>query len=128
MHDTSIFFARALGIVFLVGGLEALFNRKAMSRAIDGAMDQPVAFWIVGLINLLLGAFMVAVQEVWSADWRVVVTIIGWSALFKGAILWLFPDFSRSVYRACNRVGVLAFGGVVAILLGLFLCYAGFRL
>jgi len=128
MVDTSIVLARALGIVFLVGGLEALFNRKAMSRAIDGAIEHPVAFWVVGLINLLLGSFMVAVQEVWSADWRVVVTIIGWSALLKGAILWLFPDFSRTVYRTCNRVGVLAFGGVVAILLGLFLCYAGFRL
>jgi len=99
-----------------------------MSRAIDGAVEHPVAFWIVGLINLLLGSFMVAVQEVWSADWRVVVTIIGWSALLKGAILWLFPDFSRTVYRTCNRVGVLTIGGVVAILLGLFLCHAGFRL
>jgi len=39
-----------------------------MSRAIDGAIEHPVAFWIVGLINLLLGSFMVAVQEVWSAD------------------------------------------------------------
>ena len=127
MLDASTVFARALGIVFLTGGLEALFSRKAISRAIDGAIEHPVALWFVGLINLLLGSFMVAVQEVWSADWQVVVTIIGWSALLKGAILWLFPNFSRAVYRTCNRVGVLAFGGVVAILLGLFLCYAGFR-
>jgi len=68
MLDASTVFARALGIVFLTGGLQPLFNRKAMSRAIDGAIEHPVAFWIVGLINLLLGSFMVAVQEVWSAD------------------------------------------------------------
>ena len=127
MVDTSIVFARALGIVCLVGGLEALFHREAMSHAINGAIEHPVALWIVGLINLLIGSFMVAVHEVWSADWRGAVTIIGWSALLKGAILWLFPNFSRTVYRTCNRVGVLAFGGVVAVLLGLFLCYAGFR-
>lgn len=121
--DNSIVLARIFGVVFLVCGLEAVFNRKFMSAALGGVADSPISLWIAGLIFLLMGGTVVALQNVWSPDWRVIITIIGWGSVLKGACIMLFSDFMRTVYRKSNVSSILTFGGIVAVLLGLFLLY-----
>ena len=39
-----------------------------------------------------MGTVMLALYNTWSKSWRVLVTIIGWLALIKGAVLMLFPQ------------------------------------
>lgn len=99
-----------------------------MSAAIDEVtegQERQALSWIWGFINLLLGATIVAFHRAWSSDWRVIITVLGWSAILKGVLFMLFPDSAKALYRRCNKLGVLATGGVVAILLGLFLLYKG---
>jgi hypothetical protein len=128
LTDSSTALAQILGIIFLVGGLAALFSRKSMSAAIDGVIESHALSWIWGFINLLLGATIVAFHSAWSSDWRIVVTVAGWGGILKGALFMLFPNSARALYRKCNRPGILMTGGIVAILLGLFLLYAGRRI
>jgi hypothetical protein len=39
---------------------------------------------------------MVAIQGVWTADWRIIVTIAGWAALLKGIFILFFPHKTLS--------------------------------
>jgi hypothetical protein len=125
---SSTALAQILGIIFLVGGLAALFSRKSMSAAIDGVIESHAILWIWGFINLLFGATIVAFHGAWSSDWRIIITIAGWGGILKGALLMLFPNSARALYRKCNTPSVLMTGGIVAILLGLFFLYAGLRM
>ena len=126
LTDNSIAFAKILGIIFLAGGLNALFSRRAMSAAIGGVTQNLALFWVWGFINLFFGATVVALHSVWTSDWRIIVTALGWAGVLKGAFLMLFPNSAGALYRASNTPGVLMAGGIVAILLGLFLLYVGF--
>jgi len=115
--------AQVLGILFLVGGLNAVFNRKAMAAALQDIDRSPALLWVWGFFNLLFGAAVIALHNVWTRDWRVLVTILGWASLVKGIWLILLPDSARSAYRASNQPRILASGGVVAIALGVFLLW-----
>jgi hypothetical protein len=124
---TSLVFARIIGTITLVGSLEAIFNRKSMSNAISAAVENGISLWIVGLITLILGATIVAIHNVWVYDWRLIITIIGWSSILKGAVIMLLPDFAKTVYRKCNTPGVLVPVGFLVIVLSLILLYFGIR-
>lgn len=128
LTDNSTALAQILGIVFLVGGLAAFFARKSMSAAIDEVIGSHALSWIWGFINLLFGATIVAFHSARSSDWRLIITVVGWTGILKGALFMLLPNSARALYRRCNTPGVLMAGGIVAILLGLFLLYAGRRL
>lgn len=128
LTDSSTALAQALGIIFLVGGLAALFSQKSMSAAIDEVIGSHALSWIWGFINLLFGATIVGLHGAWSSDWRVILTVAGWGGILKGVLFMLFPNSARALYRKCNTPGVLMTSGIVAIALGLFLLYAGRRM
>lgn len=125
--ESTVAFARILGIIFLVAGVQAVFFRKSMSAAIAGVSENPPLFWVWGFINLVLGAAIVAFYNTWSLDWRVIITISGWGGILKGTLLMLFPDSARALYRWANKPVVLTTDGAVACLLGLSLLYIGLR-
>lgn len=121
--DHTVVLAEILGILALVGGLDALFNRKSMAAAIEDVDRSSGFLWTWGFINLLFGAVFIALYNVWTLDWRVLIAIGGWSALVKGAWIILFPDSARAIYRVCNRPGILASGGAIATAVGIILLW-----
>lgn len=125
LTDGSIAFVQIFGIIFLAGGLNALFCRKSMSAALNGVVESPALLWVWGFLNLLFGAIIVTFHSAWSSDWRVIITIVGWAGILKGVLLMFFPDSARTLYRTCNTPSILTTGGIVAVLLGLFLLYVG---
>ncbi|MEI6710821.1 MAG: hypothetical protein WCK88_00710 [bacterium] len=48
---------------------------------------------------IIIGALMIYVHNIWVADWTVLVTIIGWTALIKGIWLTVLPQ-SASKFRS----------------------------
>jgi hypothetical protein len=46
--------------------------------------------WVAGLITFVMGMAIVALCNVWSADRRVLVTLLGWLTVVKGAVTTLF--------------------------------------
>jgi len=89
--DISIFLARFLGSFFLIFGLLFIITRQ-LGRTIE--MTENKAFVIsTGYISLLLGLATVVLHNIWVADWRVVITILGWSTLIKGILKIGFPEF-----------------------------------
>lgn len=117
--------ARFFGIFLLIIGLSTL-NKKSFTSIIDGLMNNKVLFWLTGLLALTIGAAVLALYSGWSADWRVVITVIGWLALIKGSIIMLFPDALATFYKKLRISGIFYVTGTVAILIGAFLLYIGF--
>jgi uncharacterized protein YjeT (DUF2065 family) len=124
MEHTTVL-AEVLGILCVVGGLNALFNRRAMSPALREIAGSPAFLSIWGFINLLIGAAFVALDNVWTRDWRVLIPAFGWSTLIKGAWLVLLPESARAAYHATTKMpGFLVFSGAAAAVAGVFLLWA----
>jgi hypothetical protein len=83
--------------------------------------------YLFGLIDLASGLAIVLTHNVWMANWRVIITLIGWLMLIRGAVRILFAD--RIMPYAKKLLGnkrLLPVSGGIMVLLGLVLCYFGY--
>ncbi len=122
--DVSIILARILGILFLLIGI-SIFNRKTVTALLEEMERQRGFLWLSGLIAAVFGAVIVSLGGFWFSDWRIVISVIGWLSLIKGLCILIFPESAISFYREF-KVKCSVWGGIIAIIIGLFLCYAGF--
>ncbi len=122
--DISLVLARIVGILFLILGI-SLFNRKTVTVLLDEMERQKGFSWLGGFIAAVFGAVIVSLGGFWFSDWRIVISVIGWLSLLKGFFILVFPESTISLYREfkakCSTIG-----GIIMVVIGLFLCYAGF--
>ncbi len=59
----------------------------------------PIVF-LAGLLLLVAGLSIVRAHNVWAADWRILVTLAGWSAVSGGLVRMLIPEHSAAVAAA----------------------------
>lgn len=89
--EFSIFFARLWGSFFVIFGLLFIIT-KQLGKTIEMTDDK--AFVIsTGYITMLMGLVTVILHNVWVLDWRIFITILGWSTLIKGIMKIGFPEF-----------------------------------
>jgi uncharacterized membrane protein len=125
--QTSIFLAKLLGPVLLVAGIAMLVNRKNLDAIVQELFRSPLLLLLLGIIDLAVGLAIVLTHNVWVADWRLIITLLGWFLMVRGAVRMLIPDqakaFGAKVLKDPNVVtGSLA--GTTA--LGLALSYFGY--
>ena len=107
--QTSIFLAQLLGPCFLVVGIGLMLNAdgyRAMAR--EFLKSRPLIY-LAGLLAIAPGLAVVLVHNVWTADWRVIITIFGWLGF------WILD----------SRVGLYV-PSIITLLLGAVLSYYGY--
>ena len=88
--EITIFLARFWGSLFMIlGGLAVGAN--FLGRVIGYTEDRTITI-TTGYITFLLGLATVVAHNVWTLNWRVGVTILGWTTLLKGMEKIAFPD------------------------------------
>ncbi|MFI4889031.1 MAG: hypothetical protein ACHQIL_00715 [Steroidobacterales bacterium] len=90
--------------------------------------DEPLVFFL-GVVTLAAGLAMVLAHNVWSGGaLAVIVTVIGWLTLIKGAMfLILAPEAETAFFL--NRLHYREFFYVyaaIALAFGVYLTYGGF--
>lgn len=91
--EITIFLARFLGGFYVIFGL-LFITAKTLGRVIEMTDDKSFVI-STGYISLLMGLAVVAAHNLWTLDWRVLITILGWSTLIKGILKIGFPEFIR---------------------------------
>ena len=121
--DITIFFARLWGSYFIIFGLLFIITRQ-LGRTIEMTDDK--AFVIsTGYITLIMGLVTVILHNVWVADWRVVITILGWSTVIKGIQKIGFPEHIHKQAQMFKKKQWLS--SVFLILLGTWLMWMSFN-
>jgi len=75
---------------------------------------------------LLIGLVLVLTHNVWVWDWMVIITVLGWAALIKGAVILLLPKSMEYFQGWFKTKTLLMIASLVAIILGVVLGYFGF--
>lgn len=87
--EISIFFARLWGSFFIIFGLLFIITRQ-LGKTIE--MTDNKAFVIsTGYITLLMGLVTVILHNIWVANWKIAITVLGWSTVIKGIMKIGFP-------------------------------------
>jgi len=120
--------ARLVGPLFVAIGLGILINPSFYNGAIIEAVHSPTLVYLSGIASLLAGLAVLNAHRTWTADWRVIVTILGWLFVIGGVIRIVLPGVIENiwltVYSGPNALIVVA---VIVLVVGAFLSFRGYR-
>jgi len=120
--EITIFLARFWGSLFMIlGGLSV--GTKLLGRIIGYTDDKTITI-STGYITFLLGLATVVSHNIWTTDWRVAITILGWITLFKGIEKIGFPDRVNRKAQMFKR-GQMFWGGAI-FLIGVWFFWMSF--
>lgn len=123
-----IFIARLVGPLFVVLGIGVLLNQKLYADMIGQAVLVPVLIYLSGLLALAAGIAMLNAYHAWTADWRVVITILGWVMVIAGIIRIVLPTLTAAMaVTIYSGPSAMAIAGTVVLVLGGFLSFEGYR-
>lgn len=114
--EISIYLARFWGSLFIILGLGSVLV-KFLGRVIKYTEDNTITV-STGYITFLLGLITVTLHNTWVADWRVAITVLGWTTLLKGIEKIAFPDRVNKIAQMFKNKQTL--WGFVIFLIGSF--------
>ncbi|SCW73057.1 hypothetical protein SAMN02927924_02426 [Sphingobium faniae] len=115
--------AEAIGLYLILIGLSGLASPRRWRGAMEDLDRSPGLTLVTGLVAFGLGATIVMVHRVFADPLSIIVTLIGYIALIKGALLIAVPG-------PLLKIGDWSFRftrvwAAFALILGILLFYAG---
>jgi hypothetical protein len=125
--QTSIFIARLIGPVMVTAGLAVLLNRQSFHAMAEEFLASRGLMFLGGLMVMLGGLAIVLTHNVWTSDWRVIVTLFGWLLAIAGTIRIIQPPFLYTGGRAFLRHPTMAtIAGLIWLAIGIVFCLLGY--
>jgi hypothetical protein len=126
--ETSIYLAKLIGPIYLVVAIGLLLNQEHYRSVAKEFAASPALFYLSGIIALIIGGLIVLLHNVWSG-WPIVVTLLGWAAIAKGAVRTLVPTWATGVVgKMTANANALTATGLAALALGAYLTAMGYWL
>jgi len=124
----ATFIARLVGPLFAALGLGLLLNATFYAAAVGQGAHSPVLIAIAGMATLVAGPAILNAYRAWTADWRVLVTVIGWIFIIAGLIRLILPTLAETLAPAVySGPAALMVAGVVVLIVGGILSFEGYR-
>ena len=125
--QASIFLAKLLGPVLLIAGVAMLVNRKQLDAIVQELFRNPLLLLLLGIIDFAIGLAIVLTHNVWIADWRLIITLLGWALMARGAVRMLIPNRIKAFGAKVLKDDNVVTGSLAATAgLGLVLTYFGY--
>lgn len=124
--DTSIFLAQVLGLFGALSTCAIIVRYDTYLKMEEQAAQNPAITYLSGFFILLVGILVTVSHQVWTPDWRVIITIIGWLILIKGLLRLLFLDKVEKLIEKKQTDPRFLLSEIVTFLISLYLMYQGF--
>lgn len=117
--DNSFFLAKFWGWYLIIFFCILSFNPKRIKQIFNDLNDEKFLIMssfmaiIVGLLNILF-------HNIWEANWKFIITLIGWISLFIGLSLFIFPKRMVAFLQLVN-IKLVQIIYTLLLLMGLFL-------
>ncbi len=123
---TTRFCARVIGPLMLIMGAVVIARFDDIALVLPAFFhDAPLVF-VVGAVTLIAGLVLLAAHHHWSNATAVLITFFGVLTTLRGIVLLVAPGFIAAFAANAMRATPVAFiAGAIALLLGLWLTYAG---
>ena len=124
--ETSIFLAKVIGLFGAISTLAIIFCYKIHLEMEGNAAKSPSMIYLSGYLFLILGILITVSHQVWTPDWRIIITILGWLILLKGVMRILFPDTIKNLIEKKKSDKRFLLAEIVTFIISIYLIYQGF--
>lgn len=123
--ELTILLSKVFGLYCIIMGLALVFKNTYFNTVINSFIENRSVRLVTSSIFTLIGLFLVNVHNEWSTTNTFLVSLIGWFILIKGvAHLFISQQMMQRIVKG-SRAYTRA-GGIVALILGIYLANAGF--
>ncbi len=124
--ELSLLLAKSIGLILMLVAAALLFNKKNIAFLFK-LYRHPEAVLFTGMLETILGVLFVLNHNIWTLDYRGVITFIGWILLLRGLGRLLFPQRVTKMLTKYQKMQSLFAPLLVFIfLVGAYLTYVGF--
>jgi uncharacterized membrane protein len=124
----AVLIARLIGPLFVAIGVGILLNAPFYVGSVIEAVHSPTLVYMSGVASMLAGLAMLNAYRAWTADWRVMITILGWLLVIGGIVRIVLPQIVTTVAPALySGPTALMITGAIVLVLGGFLTVKGYR-
>ncbi|WP_298238411.1 hypothetical protein [uncultured Algibacter sp.] len=88
--DNSIFLAKFWGWYLIIFFVILSFNPRRIKQIFNDLNDEKFLI-ISSFIAIIVGLLNILFHNIWEANWKFLITLIGWISLFIGLSLFIFP-------------------------------------
>lgn len=126
MEPTTLL-SQAFGISLIIGGVAIWMRRSYFMPVVGAIIEEKLVRFVVSIIEMIAGIFVVLSHNVWGTPQEIIVSAIGWLLALEGIFYLLMPDRVVSgLIRAVNKPWWYSFGGIITIVIGVYLAGTGF--
>jgi len=126
--DISVFLAKVLGLYLLIMSV-AMFSNMKRFKSIMNEGNNIYFLFVTGAMAIIMGILLVVSHNIWVADYRGLITLIGWLTLIKGTVRLVFPDYALKMIKQCTQSSQAYYiTDLIVFILGVYLTYMGFML
>ncbi|MDE3056292.1 MAG: hypothetical protein KGI80_06380 [Verrucomicrobiota bacterium] len=125
--DLSPFFAKWIGIYFLISALILLLRKQQLARTVKELFASEGLLAISAELSLLLGLLLAIENPVWEWSWKGLITIIGYLLILKGIMRLAFP---RRLQKMASKFMTKWYWPtfIIVLAIGSYLTYCGFAM
>jgi hypothetical protein len=130
MSSRTLFLSRLLGLYCIVRALSMFLRGQLMVDTVASMLGNAPLMLFLGIVVVIAGLAMVLTHNIWSGGTlTVLVTLIGWIALIKGALFLIVPPGSSTALflNGFHYQQLFYVYAAIALIVGLYLTYGGFR-
>ena len=125
--SNSLFLARLIGPVMLVVGLAVFTNPRGFRDMAEEFLAGRALMFLSGLIIMPVGIAIVLTHNIWTADWRVAITVFGWLCAIGGALRLFGPLFVvKAGHTMLRQPYFTPVAAAIWVVLGLLFCFFGY--
>lgn len=129
MAPLTRFLSRLFGLYYILAAISMILHKQAYVETVTNLLRNSPEMFIVAIITVIAGLAMVLAHNVWSGGAvAVIVTLIGWITLIKGAVfLFLPPEAQREFFLTRLHYQELFYVyAAISLAIGIYLAYGGF--
>lgn len=125
--QSTLIAARILGPLLLAAGIAFIAQNGRMMRVVNAFIEEDALAVVAAFIALIFGLVIITLHDHWRGFTQIVISVVGWLSLLRGALLLFAPDLMREAAMHFVTTPWLApIVGLVAALFGLWLTFIGF--
>jgi len=122
--DNSIFLAKFWGWYLIIFFFILSYNPKRIKQIFDDLNDEKFLI-ISSFMAIIVGLLNILFHNIWTLDWKLIITLIGWTSLFIGLSLFIFPKQTISWLTIIN-IKLVQVIYVLLFFVGLYLLNMGY--
>ena len=125
--ENSILLAQLLGPYLAIIGVGIFLNPKNCQQVAHEYTQSAALIYFGGVLALFFGLLIILFHNNWAANWTVIITLLGWLGLIKGACLIIIPEkMKKFAERYQGSTRPLTIQALIVLAIGVFLMIKGY--